>query len=210
MLEPGLSDHSFASLLADPSSAMLTGDSPRITNGKKEESELMNGCDVARGGSRGGVSEGSGCGRDMSEHTTQQQHHHHHQQSGPHLPPPPLLPAATTTNGGDKCEGSATPYALPSAPYTLPANPPVLFPPSVFPPHPQQHTSEPREVFSAPFPALTFPLQVFHNICLFLFCREFNLVLTHCSATNTPSVQITSYEFNVFTASCFPHCSVCP
>ncbi|KAK3854328.1 hypothetical protein Pcinc_039187 [Petrolisthes cinctipes] len=159
MLEPGLSDHSFASLLADPSSAMLTGDSPRITNGKKEESELMNGCDVARGGSRGGVSEGSGCGRDMSEHTTQQQHHHHQQQSGPHLPPPPLLPAATTTNGGDKCEGSATPYALPSAPYTLPANPPVLFPPSVFPPHPQQHTSEPREVFSAPFPALTFPLQ---------------------------------------------------
>ncbi|KAK4293850.1 hypothetical protein Pmani_033481 [Petrolisthes manimaculis] len=176
MLEPGLSDHSFASLLADPSSAMLTGDSPRITNGKKEESELMNGCDVARGGSRGGSGgggrEGSGCGRDMSEHTTQQQHHHQHQhqhqQSGPHLPPPPLLPAATTTtNGGDKCEGSATPYALPSAPYTLPANPPVLFPPSVFPPHPQQPTSEPREVFSAPFPALTFPLQVFHNISLF-------------------------------------------
>lgn len=160
MLEPGLSDHSFASLLADPTSAMLTGDTPRITNGKKEESELMNGCDVARGGNRSGrEGVGGGCGRDMSEHS------HQHQQPGPHLPPPPLLPAAaTTTNGGDKCEGSATPYALPSAPYTLPTNPPALFPPTVFPPHPQQpSSSEPRDVFSTPFSALTFPLQVLHT-----------------------------------------------
>lgn len=142
MLEPGLADHSFASLLSEPT-AMLAGDTAAVRS-KKGDGDL-NGSDG--GGNRCGVAgrQGGGGGLELQ------------QQASATVPPPPLLPA---TSNGDKCEGSATPYTLPHGAYSLPSNP-NIFSTSIYTPGLAPHPPpEPRDMFAAPFSALTFPFQV--------------------------------------------------
>nr|XP_045592071.1 transcription factor 12-like isoform X5 [Procambarus clarkii] len=166
MLEPGLSDHSFASLLAEPAATMPagggTGTTARAAARKSGDSSLPNGCDG--GGSRfvlaggrevgGGGREASGGGGGGSEQQQQQQ------VSGA-APPPPLPPLllTTTIGGGNKCEVSAPPYSLHPGPYSLPSTP-NIFSTSVYTPGVTPHSpTEPRDVFPAPFSAITFPFQ---------------------------------------------------
>lgn len=156
MLEPGLADHSFASLLAEPAAtAMLAGDPAAAvrSSGKKGDGDLLNGSDGGGGSNRCGVAGGrpgggggGGAGLELQ------------QQASGTIAPPPLLPA-TTTNG-DKCEGSATPYTLPHGAYSLPSTP-NIFSTSIYTPGLAPHPPpEPRDMFAAPFSALTFPFQV--------------------------------------------------
>ena len=154
MLEPGLADHSFASLLAEPAAtAMLAGDTATTVrnSGKKGEGDQLNGSDGGGGSNRCGVVGGRQGGSGGGGLELQQQ------ASGT-APPPPLLPA-TTTNG-DKCEGSATPYTLPHGAYSLPSTPNIfstsIYTPGLAPHPPPEH----RDMFAAPFSALTFPFQV--------------------------------------------------
>ncbi|MPC44980.1 hypothetical protein E2C01_038662 [Portunus trituberculatus] len=159
MLEPGLADHSFASLLVEPTATtMLAGDTAASVrnSGKKGEGDQLNGSDGSGGSNRcgvvggrhgggGGGSGGGGGGLELQ------------QQASGTAPPPPLLPA-TTTNG-DKCEGSATPYTLPHGAYSLPSNH-NIFSTSIYTPGLAPHPPpEPRDMFAAPFSALTFPFQ---------------------------------------------------
>lgn len=178
MLEPGgLSDHSFASLLAEPTATMLSAGhslhnaptSPQRAGSAKgtcATSGLLNGCDGAgsnRCSAVGGREVGAG-GREVSG----SEHQHHQQQQQVSGGPPPLtLPPLSS--GSNKCEASSPgPYTLPSGPYTLPSSSmsPSLTPTAnIFstiytagiPPH---QPPEPRDVFATPFSAITFPFQV--------------------------------------------------
>ncbi|KAK8738396.1 hypothetical protein OTU49_003846, partial [Cherax quadricarinatus] len=161
MLEPGLSDHSFASLLAEPTmpAGGGAGASTTRSTARKSDAGLLNGSDggEARRFMLAGVREvggrdvgGGGSGRDTSGSEQQQQ------VSGA-AHPPPLLP--TTISGGNKCEVSASHYTLLPATYPLPSTP-NIFSTSVYTPGVTPHSpTEPRDVFPSPFSAINFPFQ---------------------------------------------------
>lgn len=195
MLEPsGLGDHSFASLLAEPPATMPSGGhgshadstSPSRAGSAKgtgAPSSLVNGCEggsSSRCSAVGGREVGGG-GREAAGSEQQQQQ----QVSG--VPPPLALPPLSSVSS--KCEASSPgPYTLPSGPYTLPSSssmPPALTPTAnIFStiyttglPHHQP--PEPRDVFAAPFSAITFPFQVnmrtedvWNGVCVLLMVTQ--------------------------------------